>query len=250
MKKTRQWYDRDNFWETFENIIFNQKRLADTSVEVGNIIKLLDIRENSRILDLCCGPGRHTLEFARQGFTISGVDRTLPYLRKAKNRAQKEHLDIEFIQSDMRSFKCLDSFDVVLNLFTSFGYFGDAGDDQVVVENIYESLKPGGKLLMEMMGKEVLARIFRERDWQEVDGHLILEERKLSQNWGWIESRWILFKENKRVEQTISHRLYSAAELSTLLTKVGFSNIQIYGDYEGSEYDHQAKRLVVMAQKN
>jgi hypothetical protein len=59
-----------------------------------------------------------------------------------------------------------------------------------------------------------------------------------------------LFKENKRVEQTISHRLYSAAELSTLLTKVGFSNIQIYGDYEGSEYDHQAKRLVVMAQKN
>jgi 2-polyprenyl-3-methyl-5-hydroxy-6-metoxy-1,4-benzoquinol methylase len=121
MKKTRQWYDRDNFWETFENIIFNQKRLADTSVEVGNIIKLLDIRENSRILDLCCGPGRHTLEFARQGFTISGVDRTLPYLKKAKNRAQKEHLDIEFIQSDMRSFKCLDSFDVVLNLFTSSG---------------------------------------------------------------------------------------------------------------------------------
>lgn len=139
---------------------------------------------------------------------------------------------------------------IIFNLYTSFGYFENAGDDQMVMENIYESLKPGGKLLMEMMGKEVLACIFRERDWQEVDGHLILEERKLSQNWGWIDNRWKLFKENKRVEHTISHRLYSAAELSMLLTKTGFADIQIYGDYEGSEYDHQAKRLVVMAQKN
>jgi hypothetical protein len=58
-----------------------------------------------------------------------------------------------------------------------------------------------------------------------------------------------LFKDNERIEQTISHRLYSAVELSALLSKAGFSNIQVYGDLEGNEYNHQAKRLVVMAQK-
>lgn len=149
----------------------------------------------------------------------------------------------------MRDFKRPGSFDIVLNLFTSFGYFEDPEDDRKVIENIYESLKPGGKALLEMMGKEVLARIFRERDWGEEDGHLLLQERKLSQNWGWIEVRWILIKDNRRIEHNMSHRLYSAVELSSLLAKVGFSNIQVYGDLEGNEYNQQAKRLLMIAQK-
>lgn len=249
MAKKKPWYDQDNFWETFERVMFTPERLENTAAEVDNIIKLLDIQAGVHILDHCCGTGRHTLEFARRGFTITGVDRTRPYLEKAKKHARKENLAIEFIQSDMRQFKRPGNFDVALNLFTSFGYFEDPEEDRKVLNNIYDSLKPGGKLLMEMTGKEVLARIFRERDWQEQDDFLILQERKLSKNWGWIDSHWILFRDNQRFEQTISHRLYSAVELSTLLAKAGFSNIQVYGDLEGHEYNHEAKRLVVVAQK-
>lgn len=249
MKKKRLWYERDTLWESLEGIMFNQQRLTNAPAEVENMIKLLDITASSQVLDLCCGIGRHTLEFARRGFAITGVDRTAAYLKKAKKQAGQERLGIEFIQSDMRDFKRPGSFDIVLNLFTSFGYFEDPEDDRKVIENIYESLKPGGKALLEMMGKEVLARIFRERDWGEEDGHLLLQERKLSQNWGWIEVRWILIKDNRRIEHNMSHRLYSAVELSALLAKVGFSNIQVYGDLEGNEYNQQAKRLLMIAQK-
>jgi len=250
MAKEKPWHDQDNFWETFEPVMFTPERLANTFAEVDNIIKLLDIQADAHILDHCCGIGRHTLELARRGFTITGVDRTRPYLEKAKEQARKENLAIEFIQSDMRQFRRPGSFDVALNLFTSFGYFEDPQEDRQVLNNIYDSLKPGGKLLMEMTGKEVLARIFRERDWQEQDDFLILQERKLSRNWGWIDSHWIMIKDNRRAETTISHRLYSAAELSALLSNTGFSNIRVYGDLEGNEYNHEAKRLVIAAQRD
>src|SRR5207244_6079914 len=80
---------------------------------------------------------------------------------------------------------------------TSFGYFENPQEDRQVAMNISHSLKPRGVLVMEMMGKEVLARIFQERDWHEEDGVLILEERKIRSGWDWIDARWILFQDGK-----------------------------------------------------
>jgi hypothetical protein len=114
---------------------------------------------------------------------------------------------------------------------------------------VYRSLKPGGVFLLEMLGKEILARIFRERDWREENEVLILEERKLSRNWGWIESRWIMIKDNDRTELRLLHRLYSAVELISLITGCGFTHIDAYGNLAGSPYDHMARRLVIVAHK-
>ena len=99
------------------------------------------------------------------------------------------------------------------------------------------------------MGKEILARIFRERDWREEGGVMWLEERKVSKDWSWIDNRWILLRGDKRQEFRVSHRLYSAAELAALLRECGFGKVEIHGDLAGSPYDHTAERLVVVAQK-
>jgi SAM-dependent methyltransferase len=156
-------------------------------------------------------------------------------------------LKLEFVHDDMREFCRPAAFDVVLNLFTAFGYFEDQADDLRVVQNVHQSLKPDGRFLLDVMGKEVLARIYRERAWREQDGLLILEERKLSKNWSWIDNRWILIKDTERTEFDISHRLYSAVELTTLLREGGFRTFEVYGDLKGSPYDETAKRLVVVA---
>jgi 2-polyprenyl-3-methyl-5-hydroxy-6-metoxy-1,4-benzoquinol methylase len=147
------WYEQDSYWTTFESILFNRKRIADTPAQVDHIIKLLQIEDGAKILDLCCGIGRHSLEFARRGFQVTGVDRTQSYLDKARQQAKTENLNIEFIKEDMRKFCRDDTFDVVINMFTSFGYFEDSEDDRQVVENIFRSLKSGGKFLIEIMGK-------------------------------------------------------------------------------------------------
>jgi hypothetical protein len=99
------------------------------------------------------------------------------------------------------------------------------------------------------MGKEIAAREFQERDWSQHGDMIVLSERKPIQNWNRIQTRWIVIKGNQRVEHTVSVRSYSAAELSGLLSDNGFVNVQVYGDLEGRDYDHEAKRLVVIGTK-
>jgi SAM-dependent methyltransferase len=206
------------------------------------------------VLDMPCGPGRHSLELARRGFRVTGVDRTVAYLDTARQKAAAEGLDgvaqVEWIKADMRDFRLPERFDAAINLFTSFGYFEDPAEDRQVAANFFASLRPGGRLLMDMMGKEVLARVFREQDWEEEeDGTLFLEERKITRNWGWIENRWIAIRGERRVEFRLGHRLYSAVELTALLTEVGFIDLSVYGSLAGDPYDHTARRLVVLAHK-
>jgi SAM-dependent methyltransferase len=245
----KTWYEDDAFWETWASFMFSKERLENAPAEVTNIISLLKINPGASILDLCCGPGRHSLEFARRGFSVVGVDRTRTYLEKARKQAETEGLDIKFIQEDMRSFCMPGVFDAAINLFTSFGFFEDKKEDEQVAKNVHRSLKDGGAFIIDVMGKEVIARIFRERDWHEHDGAIVLEERKVVKDWSWMENRWIMLKEGKSEEFRYSLRPYSAVELSTLLSDCGFSNIKAYADLEGSPYDHKAKRLVAVAQK-
>ncbi len=249
MAEGRPWYDQDVFWETVGPLLFSRRRLEQTPGEVDQIVALLGVGPGARVLDLCCGGGRHSLELARRGFLVTGVDRTRAYLDRAVERARAEGLTVEFVEADMREFCRPESFDGAINFFTSFGYFEDPADDRRVVDNVFRSLKPGGVFLLEMMGKEVLARIFRERDWYEQEGMIVLEERKVTRNWGWMENRWILLKDGQRTDLTVSHRPYSAVELTSLLAGSGFEVTAVHGDVAGSPYDHQARRLVVLARR-
>jgi SAM-dependent methyltransferase len=189
------------------------------------------------------------LELATRGFQVTGVDRTAAYLQEARARASQEGLEVEFVQEDMRTFVRPEAFDAVINYFTSFGYFESEDDDRKVVENAYRSLRPSGMLLMDMMGKEILARIFSERGWREEDGTLILEERQVSPDWSMVYNRWIIIKDGERREVTLTTRQYSAAELSRLLKGCGFASVNVYGDLLGAPYDMKARRLVVVAGK-
>lgn len=243
------WHEQDAFWTKWAPFLFHERRWEQAQEEVANIISLLKINPGASVLDLCCGPGRHSLQLALHGFCVTGVDRTKLYLRKAHRQAEAEDLNVEFVQKDMRSFCRPNTFDVVINLFTSFGYFEDINDDKKVVTNAYRSLKDNGVFLIDTMGKEVLARIFRERDWYEVNDIVVLQEREVCKNWSWIENRWIMIKDGKVEEYKISHRLYSATELAALFKECGFSATEVYGDLTGAPYDHTAKRLVLVAHK-
>ena len=246
------WYEHDDFWETFLLTLFSGHRWEMAPAEVDGLLKLAGLESNAHVLDLCCGPGRHALELARRGLRVTGVDRTVLYLDTARQKAVEEGLEIEFVQEDMRHFVRPGAFDAAINLFTSFGYFEDPADDLQVARNLHESLKPGGKLVMEMMGKEVLARVFRDRDWFWLDEDkdaIMLEERRLSQSWGWMENTWTLLRGGERKTYTVSHRLYAGTELASLLRQAGFASVALFGGLEGVPYDQNARRLVAVAEK-
>jgi SAM-dependent methyltransferase len=251
MKKSKDWFEDDQFWDSMAPMLFSEQRIMNAPPEIDGVVAMLDLRERALVLDLCCGIGRHSIEFARRGFKVTGVDLTKAYLDRARKRAEDEGLEIELVQQDMRNFCRSETFDCAVNLFTSFGYFEDPEDDRRVVENLFDSLKPGGTLLIDVLGKEVLAERFQERDWSWLgdEGNLFLAERKLTRNWSWIENRWILLKGTERKEFSISHRLYSAVELITLLSECGFENVTSYGGLSGEPYDHAAERLIVVGKK-
>ena len=245
MREQNAWHSQDTFWEQFEPILFNEQRQSNAKVEAEKVVSLLKIQPDDRILDLCCGTGRHSLALARQGFDLVGVDRTPSFIERARELAEEENLKVEFVVGDMREYCQPNNFGIVMNLFGSFGYFEDPNDDLQVVKNMYASLCSGGKFLIETMGKEILARGFQERDWSEEGDTLVLAERNIHQNWSRVRTRWIVIKGSQRVEHTVSVRSYSAVELSSLLSDCGFTNVQVYGDLEGLDYDQGAKRLVV-----
>jgi len=250
MSPNNPWHEDDSFWETFTDFMFTDELLKGTSEEIDDIIELLEIPPEAEILDLGCGYGRHSLELARRGYKITGMDRTSKYINEARKAANSESLNVEFIEADMRSFIRESAFDYVLNIFTTgLSYFEDIEEDKRVVKNVYKSLRPGGKFIVHTAGKEVLARIFQKRDWIEQDGVFLLQERNVERDWSWMNNRWILVKDGKIIEYNITHRIYSASELSKLITDCGFTDIKVFGDLKGGPYDNKARRLVVVGNK-
>lgn len=237
------WHDNDDFWVVMEGALFSQKRLDMALGDVDGVVKLLGIGPGARVLDLCCGPGRHAAELARRGYSVVGVDRNPRYLERAEMAAP----EVEFVKSDMREFVREGEFDAVINLYTSFGYFEDEGENVRVLRNVRKSLKDGGAFLIDTQGKETLALKFEERKWSEQGDAHLLQESRVVDDWAWVESRWILVRDGVKKEFTVRIRLYSATEMKALLESAGFEKVEVFGSLDGKPYDHQAERLVAVA---
>jgi SAM-dependent methyltransferase len=250
MDKTTPWHENDTFWETFGPVMFTPERIAVAKEEMEKVITLTELEPGASVLDLCCGVGRCSLELARHGFSITGVDRTTSYLTEARKQAEQENLGVEFIQDDMRKFIRPESFDCVISMYTSWTYFEDPEEDKQVILNAYASLKPGGKLVIQTHGKETLAKIYREKTWEyTADGSICLQEREVRNNWSWMWNRWILLKGSERIEGEVTHRLYAGSEIVALLTECGFSSVDIFGDLDGNPYNQNARQLVAVGYK-
>jgi SAM-dependent methyltransferase len=241
------WYEDDDLWRALEPALFSAERLASAPTEVDRIMKLAKLAPGMRLLDLGTGPGRHALGFARHGLTVTGVDRTRRYLERARAAAAEAGVQVEFVEADMRTFERPGAFDAAVNLFSTFGYFSDA-ENLTVARKLRASLKSGGVAVLEMMGKEILARDFAPRVWHDVGDILLLEDRIVSADWARVSSRWIIIeKSGARHEHTFELRQYSGVELRDVLLAAGFASVELYGSLDGIPYDVNAKRLVALA---
>jgi SAM-dependent methyltransferase len=244
------WYEDDEFWRVAGPLLFSVGRRSGTRDEVDSLVALLELERGAKILDLCCGIGRHSIELARRGFRVTAVDRTRQFLEIARSSAEEANVEIEFVESDMRSFRRPDAFDGAINLFSSFGYFEDETDDERVARNLAVSLKPRGVLVLETMCKEVIARDFEERSWLEEEGTFLLQERAIAEEFSRIVNRWIVVpREGGPIELDFSHRIYSAVELGSLFRGCGFSTTRAMGSLDGSAFDQRAERLVLIAER-
>ncbi len=204
------WYEDESFWIRFAPVLFNEERWGAAAYEAEQAIALLDLPAGGSILDACCGVGRHSIEFARRAMRVTGVDRMAPFLEAARDTAESEGFDIELVHADARVFRRPDAFDGAVNLFTSMGYLESLEQEKRVLRNIRDSLRSGGRFLVDLIGREIVAMHFRPTDWYEDDNGLMLSEFRVTEDWSRLENHWILIGAEGTVEYTFSHRLFSA----------------------------------------
>lgn len=244
-----EWFEDESFWEQLYPFLFSEQKFRDAVDEAEKIVNLVEIG-GLKVLDLCCGPGRISLALADRGFTVTGVDRTETLLQKARTLAQSRNADIEWIRSDMRDFIRPDYFDLIVNMYTSFGYFEEKSDDMKVLQNIFQSLRPGGSFFIDVMGKEILARIFQPTVSQVFDdGTRLIQTHEIFDDWTRVRCEWILIKEGFAKSFNFHHTIYSAGELKDRLEQTGFKTINVYGDLDANQYNQDAKRLILVAKK-
>jgi len=245
-----EWFENEDFWRDFYPYMFPPERFAAAKEEVSRIITLTQCGGGS-LLDLCCGPGRHAVEFSQCGFRVTGVDRSPFLLDRAREHASKAGASIEWVMEDMRAFVRPEAFDLACNLFTSFGYFKDEQDDLRVLRNIHQSLKKTGVLVIEVVGKERLARTWQNTISTELaEGSLMVQRPQLRDDWSRVASEWILIKDGRTRSFSFEHALYSGRELKDRLLSCGFEQVQLFGDLQGSAYNLEATRLIAVARKS
>lgn len=224
-----------------------------TKKEVDFIVKALNLSRNSKILDLCCGYGRHSIELAKRGYCVIGLDLSEYYLSIARRRAEEENVDITFVKGDMRKLPWTNEFDGVINMFTSFGFFENDDENFSVLENVSRVLKKGGKFLLDIENKyyfiinDVLKR---EKYWVECeDGSIAV----ISNNYDILHEREIMnvkiIKGNKVKESGYNIRLYSYPELINMLKRAELTPYAVYGDYDFSPLRLISRRLILLSEK-
>ena len=244
-----EWFEDEEFWRALYPYMFPAERFAAAPEQVGQVLALSGCT-GGKVLDLCCGPGRHAVEFAKSRLEVTGVDRSRFLLDRARERARDAGVSVEWVQEDMRRFRRPAAFDLACNIFTSFGYFADEADDLRVLRNVQESLRDGGVFVIDVISKERLARNWKDSLVTEyADGTLLFQRPQLREDWNRLENEWVLVKDGRSRSFRFQHTIYSGRELKDRLLACGFQHVQLYGDLEGSCYGLDAQRLVVVARK-
>ncbi|MHC4181549.1 MAG: class I SAM-dependent methyltransferase [Planctomycetota bacterium] len=245
MSKSQPWY------ETFFDGLYGKVLAGDVhedraAMQAELIKKVLKLRKGQRVLDCPCGVGRITMALAGMGLKMTGVDLAAGFITKAKRRAKRKSLDIPFVRCDMREIDFDGQFAAVVNWFTSFGYFDDAGN-LAAARAFFRALRPGGKLLIDTVNRPCVLNHYTPKDVSTMADVEITDERVWDPDTGRMESDWT-FRKGKQVErQHVSLRLYDGAELRRLLRKAGFREIRLYGYPPLGRLSRHRRRLMAVA---
>ncbi|MFF8644369.1 class I SAM-dependent methyltransferase [Streptomyces sp. NPDC015345] len=239
-------FQDDGFWTEFYDFLFPEQRYAQAE-ELLHTSPLLSFPASARVLDLCCGPGVFTVPLADRGCDVTGVDLSPAMLDRARKRSAGTGAQVRYVQADAREYEAPGAFDVVLSMFTSFGYFEDPADNARVLRTMHSCLAPGGTLVLDLAGKELLARRVTPPKVVQRGEDLMVQTDTVLDDWARLRSDWVLVRGDQVTRATLVWFVYSAVELRRMVEEAGFGRVEIFGGFDGRPYDENAERLVLRA---
>lgn len=222
-----------------------------TQAEAIFILQSLGLEPGAHVLDVGAGYGRHALELAARGMNVVAFDLSLPLLLRGADEAERRGLSVQFVQGDMRELDFDAQFDGVYCWFSTFGYFDDDHNRKTAV-NLCRALKPGGRLVIEVLNRDYIISDLPTRVWWEGDGCVVLEEVEFNYFTSRLQSsRSVVFDDGRQLEQELSIRAYSLHELGKLLYAAGFKVTDVSGNLAtpGRFLGPLSRHLIVVAEK-
>ncbi len=237
--------------------LFNEDYLAiephldeEAPLEVEAILQMTELKPKSKILDLCCGHGRHAIPLAKKDFQITGFDFSEHLLQRAAQAAEESGVTLRLIHGDTRQLPFEDEFDAVISMFTAFGYFEQEEDNQKVLSEVFKALKPGGVFLMDVLNREHLLKNWQPKRWSKQTDFILLEEMLFDFFRGVLEvNRTLIHDDHESKKSNFSLRLYTLVELLEMLRKANLYLEAVFGDFKLGQYSADSPRMIIMANK-
>jgi SAM-dependent methyltransferase len=239
-----EWYDR---FFRHEYLAFDEH--PDTDLEIDFLLNALQLPGASRLLDLGCGYGRHAIPLSQNDLKVIGLDRSSELLTEAVSRLSTQDTDISFVRGDVRHFPFGATFDAVISMFSSFGYFDDENENFRVLQNIADALKVGGLFFLETANRDFIiahnppVQIYRN------EGMTLIEERKFDSLTSQSLVNVTVIQNGKETHLHHAIRLYTATEMDLLLASVGLETRGIWGDFTGGDFTTDSPHLILLAEK-
>jgi SAM-dependent methyltransferase len=248
MDHQEEWW-KDFFSDLWLDVQKSFKTDEETYAEVRFIERALHLAPRSRVLDVPCGVGRHSIELAKQGHHVTGVDITPPLLDDAREKAKEHGVEVRWDQRDMRDLPWKAEFDAAFCFWGSFGYFDDAGN-RSFLDSVACGLKSGGRFLLDThVAETLLPRLVDRRGWRRVGSTMVLEEKRYDHVSARTTTEWTLIQNGRMFRKSSYIRLYTFAELSKLLEKYGFTNFEAYGSLDSEPFRLGSPRLYLVSTK-
>ncbi|MEX1063449.1 MAG: class I SAM-dependent methyltransferase [Balneolaceae bacterium] len=250
MKKDDMHWFEDWFDSPFYDLLYANRNEEEAARLAALIEEILPPAQFTDILDLGCGRGRHSLTLARRGYRVTGIDLSEEAIRQARKKAEGSGITgVEFHISDMRN--PLDqSFDAVLNLFTSFGYFKEDSENIRVFESIYKMLRKDGILLLDYMNADWVRSTYEPSGEGEFRNVQYRITRYIEDDVIYKEIRF----EGRELEEPLTYveqvKLYDVEWFLQTFEHCGFSVEKLMGNYRGEVYNPtSSSRLVMVVRK-
>jgi len=239
----------DDFFTGYWSVMQRSTEVSDASVEEARILRrLLRLRKGSRVADVPCGDGRISLELARAGCRVVGVDACEPSIRRARYRLRKAGLPGEYHVGDMRDLKLPREFNAVVNWWGSFGYFDDETNGRVL-EGFADILKPGGRVLVDQINRERIRRDFRNKGVAEYGGVKVTTRNTWDDKRKRVNGSWLFEKGGRRARRRSSIRLYTPSEMKALMESAGLVLDCICDGKTGLPYNRGSLRMSAVGRK-
>ncbi len=225
--------------------------VAQTDQQARFALAALALQPGHRLLDVCCGPGRHSLALARLGgLRVTGVDREPELLAEARRRARPSDGSVRFVQGDARRLPPLGPFDAAICMFASWGYAGDPQVDGQVLAAVARQLRPGARFLLDLPHLEWLRAHPRGAHLSVAGGMAVREERRFDPQRQLLRTLWqVRAASGPSWGVDAEYRVYGVAEMEVLLARAGLVLHAAYGDFEGAPLTAMSPRCLLVSRR-